>query len=736
MGRKEEEMKDQSHASIIENLVNPKSIAIIGASETSMYGKGIINSLRENEYQGKVFPINPKRDEVLGVRCYKSLSAIGEPIDLAIIIIGRNFVLSSLEECVAQKVKGALVITSGFAEADEEGKGLEKLIKQFAVEKDFPIWGPNCAGFANFRDKVMATLLREEGREPLPGKAGFVSQSGALMMSLLGVARDKGLGLNYALSTGNEANLEATDFIEYMLEDPSNKVIAAFVEGFKDVRKFIRVAELALEKGKPLCILKVGRSQLGERAAASHTGSITGADVAYETIFKQKGVIRVVDTDELIEMAKICSLVKWPKSNGIAFITSSGGLGSLSADLCTDYQLNLADLSPETMKKLVGLEELLTFGTISNPIDVRGQGIRALDKVLPIVLEDDHFGMAVIAMCYAAVGREANRVATIVKDAILKTDSDKPVFILWVGRRERLGGTREVEEGYEILERAGIPVFSEPQKCWKTIRKILDFTTAREKHILSKGLEAKPKSTNKLEEVKRIIGIEKEALVEYESKKILSLYGIPIAKESLASSPEEAIKMAKEMGFPVALKVMSLQILHKTDAKVFQLNVSNSSEVEFTFKRLLENAHRYNPEAKIRGVLVQEMVPSGIEVILGMTRDPQFGPIVMFGLGGIFVEIFKDVSFHFPPVSEEGAHELIQKTRAFTILQGVRRRKGADIEALIHTIVKFSHLCLDTSGLFKEIDINPLVVGEKGAGVKVVDALMMLSRTEERVMGK
>jgi acetyltransferase len=726
VGRKEEEMQNQSGGSVIANLVNPRSIAIIGASETSMYGKGVIQSLRENAYSGKIFPINPKRDEILGLKCFRNLGAIGEPVDLAVIIIGRNHVLNSLEECVAQKAKGALIITSGFAEADEEGKRLEKLIKAFAMEKNFPIWGPNCAGFANFRDNVMATLLREEGRESLPGKAGFVSQSGALMMSLLGVARDKGLGLNYALSTGNEANLEATDFVEYMLEDPSNKVITAFVEGFKDVKKFIRVADRALEKGKPLCILKVGRSHLGEKAAASHTGSLTGADVAYETIFAEKGVIRVVDTDELCEMGKICSLAKWPKTNGIALITSSGGLGSLSADLCADYQLDLADLSPETAKKLMGLEELLTFGTVANPIDVRGQGIRALDKVLPVVLEDDHFGMAVIAMCYSAVGREANRVATIVRDAILKTVSDKPVFILWVGRRERLGGTREVEEGYEILERAGIPVFSEPHKCWKTIRRILDFTAARERHFSSGRTEPVPRPTDRFEGLKKILGSEKGSLVEYESKKILSLYGIPVTREELASSPEEAVRIANRIGFPVALKVMSPQILHKTEAGVFQLNVSNPSEVEPTCKRLLENARKYNPEATIRGTLVQEMVPPGVEVILGMKRDPQFGPIVMFGLGGIFVEIFKDVSFGLPPISREGACGMIARTKAFKLLRGVRGRGEADIDRLIDAIVKFSHLCLDTATLCQEIDINPLVVGEKGAGVKVVDALMML----------
>ncbi len=691
-----------------------------------MYGKGILNALRDNNYKGKIFPINPKRDEVLGVKCFKGLNAIEEAVDLAVIIIGRNYVLPTLEECAAKKVKGVLIITSGFAEADGEGKELEAKIRKFAVEKNLPIWGPNCAGFANFKEGVIATLLREEGREGLPGTGGFVSQSGALMMAVIGVARDKGLGLNYALSTGNEANLEATDFMEFMLEEPSIKVVTAFVEGFKDVKKFIRVTEMALEKGKPLCILKVGRSHLGEKAAASHTGSITGADAAYETIFNKKGVIRVVDTDELMEMAKVCSLTKWPKSDGIALITSSGGLGSLSADLCADHHLNFADMSPDTVEKLVGLGELLTFGTIANPIDVRGQGIRALGKVLPIVLRDDHYGMAVIAMSYSAVGKEANNVATIVRDAILQTDSDKPVFILWVGRRQRLGGTQDVAEGYEILERAGIPVFSEPQKCWKAIRKLLDFKRARERYLEARQ-EEEIKRPSHIEGVKDLMDTKRDGLVECDFKKVLSLYGISVTREKLATSLEEATGIAAEMGYPVALKVMSPQILHKTEAKIIRLNVGHPAELKTAYESVLENANQYDSKARVMGVLVQEMVPPGVEVILGMKKDPQFGPLMMFGLGGIFVEIFKDVSFFFPPLKEADAYDMMKKIKGFKILEGARGKKPADIKALADTIIHFSHLCVDTAGIFEEIDLNPLIVGERGRGLKVVDALMIPS---------
>jgi acetyltransferase len=607
----------------LDHIINPRSIAIVGVSETSLYGKGIPDALVKNGYNGKVFFVNPKRDSIFDQKCYKNIKDIEEPVDCAIIIVSRKFVMEVLQDCVSKQIKGSLIITAGFGEADLEGKKLEQTIRDFSIKNGFPIWGPNCAGFANFKDGVIATLLREEGREALPGAAGFVSQSGALMMSLVGVARDKGLGLNYAVSTGNEVSLQSTDFMEYMLEDESNKTVMAFIEGIKDARELRRVADLSLEKGKPLCILKVGRSKLGEQAAASHTGSMTGSDDSYEVLFREKGIIRVLDTDELTDMAKICSAAKLPKSDGIAIITSSGGTGSLSADLCADYRLRLPDMSSSTMQELMSLEQLLTFDALSNPIDVRGQGIRALDKILPIVVRDDNYGAIIVTICFSGVGQVAHGVAEIVKEAILNTRADKPVFVLWVGRRERLGGTFEVEEGYSILEKAGIPVFFSPHKCFKTIRKLLDFSEARERYLQCKAAKTTLQPSAKKIEAVRSIVYGRPVLTEYESKKILSLYSIPVTREEIAPSLKDAIRIGQQIGYPVALKIMSPNVLHKTEAGGLALNIKDSTELKKTYALIREKVRAYDGAAEIKGVLVQEMVRPGVRSRRNFCRSLQ-----------------------------------------------------------------------------------------------------------------
>ncbi len=715
------------HTKRIARLVNPRSIAIIGASDKTMYGRGILEALLQNGYRGKLYPVNPKRDNILGIKCFKKLSLIGEPIDLAIIIVGRNLVLGVLEECVENQVQGALVITAGFSEADEEGKKLEEKMKKLSEEKAFPIWGPNCAGFANFGDGVVATLLREEGRQSIPGSIGFVSQSGALMMSLVGVARDKGLKLRYAVSTGNESSLSTSDFMTYMLHDSNIRAIVVFVEGFKDPERFIKGADLALEKGKPLYVLKVGRSQLGEKAAASHTGSMTGSDVAYETLFNQKGIIRAVDTEELWELAKAGYLSKWPSNNGIAIITSSGGAGSLCADLCSDYGLDLPELSDSTRHALLELDELLTFGNISNPVDVRGQGIRALEKVLPIVCHDERYGAIVVVICFSAVGRVANDVAGKIKEAILKTGSTKPVFVLWIGRRSRLTDNHIIEQGYEILESSDIPVFKDPQRCLKAIKKAYDYSQARKKYSELRELLREPGSLAAREEVKRIVTMhERRVLSESESKRILSLYRIPVTKEKVGHSGEECANIANEIGFPVALKVMSPDLLHKTDAGAIELNVSGPSGVKEAFDRLMEKVRAFNKQIPIEGVLVQEMVSGGVEIILGMKRDRQLGPLILFGLGGIFVEIYRDVAYRFPPISSQEAQEMIRKIRGYKLLKGARGKGPYDLAALEKAIMRFSSLCTDRPDKFEEIDINPLIVREVGQGVVAVDALFVL----------
>jgi acetyltransferase len=556
----------------------------------------------------------------------------------------------------------------------------------------------------------------------LGGNVGFISQSGALMMALTGVARDKEIGLSYIVSCGNECDLEVSDFMHYMIEDSTTKVITAFVEGFKNVHKFSEIADLALEKKKPIIVLKVGRSELGQHAAASHTGHLTGSDSAYNALFKQKGVIRAIDTYDLFEITKIFSPGKLPQKDGIVILTSSGGMGSLTADLCGDLGLNLPDITGSTLDELLGLEGLLTFGKLSNPVDIRGQGMGILKEVLPPLLKDEKFSIILICLGFSTVG--PGLAQKIGHDIIeLSKTTDKPIVVLWVGRKKKEGISGR-ECGFDILEQSGIPVFEKPLTCLRAIKALIDwnqFQKSRKESVISRKLHLEGDKKH----IIRNLYSQKGPLNEFESKKLISSYGIPITRENLATSIDQAKKIANEIGYPVVLKVMSNDITHKTDARIVALNICDEITLEKTFKEILENAKEYNPKADIQGVLVQEMVKEGTEVIIGMSQDPQFGPIIMFGLGGFFVEVLKDVSFRVPPLTHLDAEEMIKEVKAYKILEGVRGRKMADIEAIIDIIMKLSHLSLDLKDSVAELDINPLIVFEKGEGAKALDALVI-----------
>jgi acetyltransferase len=620
----------------IDTLFHPSSIAIIGASEKTMYGREILKYLNEFGYSGKVFPINPKRDQILGLKAYPSVGQISDPIDAALIIVGRNYVLSSLRECAEKGIKAVIIITAGFREADDAGKALEEEIEKFARDSGLRICGPNCAGLANIPDGILMTMLREEGRQLLAGKVGFVSQSGALMMALAGTARDKEIGLSYFVSTGNECDLEVSDFIQYMVEDPATSVITAFVEGFKDVHKFIEVADLSLEKKKPIIVLKVGKSDLGRHAAASHTAHLTGSDSAYEALFKQKGVMRAVDTYELFEMVKVFSVEKFPKGKGVLILTSSGGTGSLTADLCGDLGIHLPDITGSTLDELLGLDGLLTFGSLFNPADIRGQGAQIIDQVLPPLLKDDNFSVILICLAFSTVG--AGTAQDIVPQIVqMSKTTDKPIVVLWIGRR-KMEGIDDRESGFDLLEKNGIPVFEKPLTCLRAIKALIDWTQFQESRRAA-GILPSPSYTAEKERAEAFLTNRKGPLNEFESKKLISLYNIPITKENLAESVEQAKEIAGQIGYPVALKVMSHDIPHKTEAGIISLNVGNEVELEREYQDIVEKARRFHPEAPLQGVLVQEMVEEGIEVIVGMSQDPQFGPIMMFGMGGILVEV-------------------------------------------------------------------------------------------------
>jgi acetyltransferase len=707
----------------IHSFFHPSSIAILGASETTMYGRGILEYLQQLGYRGRIIPINPKREQILGIKAYPSVTKVPDPVDTALIIVDRKYVLNSLKECVEKGIKSSIIITAGFQEADDEGKELEVKLTKFANETGLRICGPNCAGLANIKDGIVISLLREEGRKLLGGNVGFVSQSGALMMALAGVARDKEIGLSYIASTGNECDLEVSDFIRYMIEDPSTKVITAFVEGFKDVHKFREVADLAIEKKKPIIVLKVGRSELGEHAAASHTGHLTGSDSAYNALFKQKGIVRAIDTDELFEMTKIFSAGKLPKGDGVVILTSSGGTGSMTADLCGDLGIPLPNVEGSTLDELLGLEGLLTFGKLANPVDIRGQGMGIIRQVLPPILKDENFSIILICLAFSTVGPGVAQ--KIAPDLIeLSKTTDKPIVVLWVGRKKK-EGISGLESGFEKLEQNGIPVFEKPLTCLRAIKALIDWNRfcASRKDVVR--VEKTPSRVNQ-EDISRILGGKRGSLNEFESKKLISLYGIPIPREKLARSVEDAKKIGEQIGYPVVLKVMSHDIIHKTDAGIVALDVKDGVKLEARYHEILENAKKYNPKADIQGVLVQEMVKEGTEVIVGMSQDPQFGPVLMFGLGGTAVEVLNDVSFRVPPISRLDAEQMIKEVKAHKILEGIRGKKMADIESIIDIILKLSHLSLTLRDSVAELDINPLIVFEMGKGAKAVDALAVL----------
>lgn len=474
--------KEAKHRRNLDPLLRPKSIAIIGASESGLYPAGILRNLLKYNYEGKIFPVNPNRETVQGIRSYAKILDIQEDIDLAVIIIPRGFVLDILDQCAKKGVRAAIIITAGFGEADEYGKELQKKMGEFAEKTEIMICGPNTAGLANIHDNIALTARLDP--PPLRGNVAFASQSGALMMAMYGNFRDKDIGLSFIASTGNQVDVELSEFIRYLIDDDNTKVVATFIEGLKSVETFLETADVALRRGKPIIALKVGKTKAGAAAAITHTGSLTGSDEVYDAVFKQKGIIRVDDIDELMDTAKVFSLFihEVPKGDGLAIISQSGGLGSLTADLCETLSLNLPELSGDTLNKLVSMDELMTFGSLRNPADVRGEGTRAaaLPRVLEPFIQDEKFSYLVILLARPAVGKEDVETASAI--IRLSQTVKKPIFVVWVGRKIPDPGSDIDSQPYRILEKGGIPVFYNPGSCLKAIKHLIDYVKFRQIH--------------------------------------------------------------------------------------------------------------------------------------------------------------------------------------------------------------------------------------------------------------
>jgi len=706
----------------LDHFFRPQSIAIIGASEDFVKISGRpLKFLLDKGYPGKIFPVNPKYEKVAGLPCYPSVTDIPEPVDLAIVSVPAAAVLEALNRCVAKGVRSAVVFSSGFGEIGEEGRELERQIAELARRSGLRLCGPNTLGFMNSFDRVMATFSQAGEGETPPGPVAFVTQSGAFGTAIFALARQRGLTFGYFVNSGNEADLEFADLLDYVVADPKVRVVSGYIEGVKGGRKLLAVADRALELGKPIVIAKVGRSSAGARAALSHTGSLAGSDRVYSGVFRQKGIIRAAQEEELLDLVSAFLLCPLPAGRGVGIVTQSGGAGVLMADRAEELGLSVPELADETKAAL--RKVIPAFGSVKNPVDITAQFIAdptLLRASLEIVLRDPRVDAAIFYL--GLMERFADQVVANVKE--VHADCGKPLIIAWAGAPET---------GLKTLRESGICALPSATRAVNAIRGLAEYAEARrrwdqERREIQRVECGGVATLGPLIQACRREG--RRVLTAGECFSLLSRYGIEVARSRLSRTAAEAVQAAEEIDYPVALKVESPDIRHKTEAQTLRLNVSGPDGVIQSFDELVRNARQHVPGAKIHGVLVQEMVREGTEIVVGLHEDLHFGPVVMLGLGGIFVEVLEDVAFRAAPLTRGDAQQMLHELRGRKILEGVRGQSPADAQSVIEVLLAVSRLGVDAAGEVAELDINPLLALPMGRGAVAVDALAILADEE------
>jgi len=707
----------------LSRLLDPESVAIIGVSENpSRIGGRLFKYLTRHGYQGRLALVNPKYEQLNGVACYPSVSDIPVPIDCALIAVPEKYVLSVLKECADSDVGSAVIFSSGFGEMGRSGKEAQNQIKELARTKNLKICGPNCIGLINFNNHIALSFSQLLEIETLrPGNIGFISQSGALGGSLVNRAQDSKIGLSYFISSGNEADLEVSDYIKYLvLHDQNTKVIAAVIEGFKDGAKFIEAAELALTHQKPLIVLKIGETEVGQKAAASHTGSMTGSDAVIDAAFRQKGVIRVRNYDELFQTASLFSKGRIPSGGKVGILTSTGGGGIIMADYYTKLGLTVPEPSIKTQD--LASKEIAAFGKVANPFDLTGQIFSDPDmfkRCMKLFVEDDNFDIVQVNVSMVA-GPSSEQRASMLLDSI--GESPKPIVSWWAA------GSLS-EPGIRLLNGSDVALFRSPERCAAAVKSLVEYYQFLKTYSDPSPSASVAVDSISAQKAEDLLAAGDKNLSEHQSKALLDLYGIPVTREMVAASAHDAVRFAEEIGFPVVLKVDSPDILHKSEANAIRVGVGSKEEITQIYDELIDNARKYNSNARINGISVQEMIQGGSEVMIGMSQDPQFGPTIAFGLGGIFVEILKDISLRVAPLSTSDAEQMVKEIKGYQILQGVRGQKRSDIAGIVDVLMRISRLAHDWKDVISEIDINPLIVFDEGSGVKAADALIVLKKS-------
>ncbi|OHB67723.1 MAG: acyl-CoA synthetase [Planctomycetes bacterium RBG_13_62_9] len=696
----------------LESFFDPKSVAIVGASrQKGKVGYEILANLVEGGYPGKLFPVNPNAESVDGLKCYPDLKSIGQVPDLVIIIVPAKFVPGVMEECVSVRVKSVIIITAGFKEVGKEGRDLEEKVLRIARRGGIRFIGPNCLGVISPSHKLNASF---GGDLPAPGAIGYISQSGALLAAILDMANANGIGFSSLVSIGNKADVDELDIIAALGQQNDTKVIAGYLENIKDGDAFVREAEEISYK-KPILLMKSGATEAGARAASSHTGSLAGGEVAYESAFKRAGVIRCDSIKQQFDFAQAFANQPLPKGPQVAVITNAGGPGIMAADAIEQEGLTFAKLTDETTKKLAA--GLPPAANVYNPVDVLGDALAdRYEFALDIVLDDPNVDSAVVLLTPQAMTQAKETAEAVVRIAAGK---GKPVLACFLG-------VRKVEAGLEVLRQGGIPQYDSPESTVTTLRVMTDHVRWRNRP--KRVVRLFPVNRRKVESiVERHLRQGILDIGEAESKEILEAYGFATPKGSIATTADQAGNIAEQLGYPVVLKIWSPDILHKSDVGGVKVGLKSEQEVKDAFDLMMYRVPKKRPDAHILGVLVQEMVRSGREVILGMHRDPQFGPLMMFGMGGIMVEVLKDVSFYLAPLTAEEAKQMLLSTKTYHILQGVRGQEGVDIEAIAEGLQRLSQLVTEFPQI-REMDINPYVVGVPGTTSIAVDARISLEK--------
>lgn len=693
---------------MLEKMFYPASVAVIGASqEKGKVGRAVLDNLIDG-FGGRIYPINPKATEIEGLKTYKSVLDVPGDIDLAVIVIPARLVPQSVRECGEKGIKNLVIISAGFKEIGVEGAKLENEVKEIAKNYGIRIVGPNCLGIINTISKCNASFAK---KMPPKGNMSIITQSGALGTAVLDWSEMADIGFANFVSLGNKSDLNEIDFMQAWKDEKDTSVILAYLEGITDGRRFIDVSRV-VSKEKPIIVVKSGRTSAGARAVSSHTGSLAGSDAAYDAAFMQCGVIRANTIDEFFDLAGGFSNQPIPKGNRVAIVTNAGGPGILATDACEKFGLKLATLSHETIEKLKsGLPAAANF---YNPVDVLGDApARLYEFALNTVIADDGVdGVIVLATPQAMT--DPVGIAHVI--ARVRSGTDKPILPSFIG------GT-EMNAGVEVLKSYKLYNYMDPSRAAYTMRMMVKYNNIRNR------VYEKPRHFDvDKDAVKRIINESRSNgifVLGLEALPVLEAYGIPTLKYRVVDSAEKAKETAKEFGYPVVMKIVSPQIIHKSDVGGVRVGLDSDEAVENAYNKMMRDVKAAVPHCKITGVLIQQMATGGKEVILGMNRDPQFGPLIMFGLGGIYVEVLKDVQFRVAPLTEEDALGMIYGIKTYQMLEGVRGEKPADVEKLVEFLERLSQLVTDFPEIL-ELDVNPVKVYEKGKGCMALDVRMTI----------